>query len=85
MGQIIAQKMSEEAAEGGASAIAGCGRVRSVGLDVIEEAGDRIGVQIAESQRCNIPTIATCNKLEEELQHVSVGTHGMHASAALAR
>ena len=43
--------MLEEAAEGGAPAIAGGGRVRSVDLDVIEEASDRVDVQIAELQR----------------------------------
>jgi hypothetical protein len=39
--QIIADQMLEKAADGGAPAVAGGGRVLALGLDVIEEARDR--------------------------------------------
>src|ERR1019366_352838 len=77
-------EMLEEAAEGGAPAIAGCGGVRSVGLDVIKEASDRVGVQIAERQRCDITAIPLCGELEQELQRIPIGANRVQARSALA-
>ena len=47
--QIVAEQMLEEAADRGAPAVARGGRVRALGLDVIEEVRDRVGVQVAQA------------------------------------
>jgi hypothetical protein len=59
--------MLEEAAEGSAPAIAGGGGVRAVDLDVIEEAGDRVDVEVTEPQRCDLSASAMCGEPNRSL------------------
>jgi hypothetical protein len=75
----------EEASDGGASAVAGHGRVQALGLEVIEEACDRVGVQVGKLQRGDTAPPTLCDELEQELERIPVGAHRMHARAALAR
>lgn len=77
--------MFEEAADCGASTVAGGRRVLTSGFDVIEEARDCVGIQIAQFQRGDTTTQALRDKLEQKLQRIPVGTHRVHACAALAR
>jgi hypothetical protein len=46
--------MLEEAADGGATTIAGRNGVRAVGFDVIKKSGDRLGIEIAQFQRSDL-------------------------------
>jgi hypothetical protein len=56
--------MLEETANGGAPAVARRGRVRPAALDVIEEAGDRVRVEIIDHQSGDVSTIALSGELE---------------------
>ena len=85
MGQIVADEMLEEAAEGSAPAIAGGGGVRAVDLDVIEEASDRVDVEVTGLQRCDLSASAMCGELEQELERIPIGADRMSAGPALAR
>jgi len=77
--------MLDEAAEGGTPAIAGGGRVRAVDLDVIEEAGDRVDVDVVEAQQRDLSASAMGDELEQELERVPVGADRMSARPALTR
>ena len=53
MRHVIADEVLEEAADGGAPAVpCGCG-VRPLGFDLVEKAGDRVGIQIDQLERGN--------------------------------
>ena len=84
-GQVMAQEMLEEAANGGTPAVARRRRVRAAGLDVIEEGGDRVRVERLQRQRREVPVVALCDELEQQLQRISVGTNGVGACPPLAR
>jgi len=75
----MAQEMLEEAANGGTRAVARRRRVRAAGLDVIEEGGDRVRVENLERQLRQVPAIALCDELKQQLQGISVGTNGVGA------
>lgn len=65
--------MLDEAVEGRAPVIAGGGGVRAVGVDVIEEAGDHVDVEVAEAQQRDLSASAKGGELEQELERVPVG------------
>lgn len=85
MRQIVTDEVLEEAADGGTAAVTCDGRVGPVGLDVIEEVTDRLGVEVAQFERGDAPTRALRNELEQQLQSVPVGADRMYAGAALTR
>ncbi len=76
--------MFEEAAEGGAPAVARGRRIRAVSFDVIEEGDDRVRVQVLESQRRDISALAVCRELEQKLHRIAVGSNRMRACPTLA-
>jgi len=77
--------MFEEAAEGGASAIAGGGGVRAIDFDVVEEASDCVDIQITELQRSDLPATPLSGELEQELERIPVSAHRVLAGPTLAR
>jgi hypothetical protein len=84
-GQVIAQQMLEEAADGGTPAVARRCRVRAAGLDVIEEDSDRVRVESLDHQCREVPVMALCDEFEQQLQRISVGTNSVGACPSLAR
>src|SRR5260370_11310249 len=76
--------MFEEAAEGGAPAVARGRRIRAVSFDVIEEGDDRVRVQVLEGQRRDISALAVCRELEQKLHRIAVGSNRMRACPTLA-
>jgi hypothetical protein len=63
----MAQEMLEEAANGGTPAVPRRRRVRAAGLYVIEEGGDRVRVESLQSERREVPVIALCDELKQQL------------------
>jgi hypothetical protein len=84
MVQIVAQKMLEEASDGGPTTVAGCGRVGSVGLKMIEKSCNQVGIEIVERQRGDHATVTLRGKLEQELERIAIRARRMRARAALA-
>ena len=52
---------------------------------MIEEVGDRVGVEIAELQRCDLPGTPLSGELEQQLERIAVGAHGVPARPTLTR
>jgi hypothetical protein len=63
--QVVAQEVPEEAAQRGAPAVAGRGRVGAAGLEVVEEGRHGVGVQVAQLQRGDVPV--PCQEPEQGL------------------
>jgi len=84
MVQVIAQEMLEKAANRGPTAVSGCDRVGTFGLDMIEKSGNPVGIEIIKSQRGDGATLMLRDKLQQEFERIAVRADRMGARASLA-
>ena len=77
--------MLEEAAKRGTAAVARRGGVGPSALEMIEEPGDGVGVEILQHKRGDLAAASPGNELKQQLERVAIGARRMWARAALAR
>ena len=83
--QVVAQQVLEESAYRGAPAIARGGGVRPCCLDVIQDAGHRVGIEIVQLQAGDAPAALFSDERQQQRQRVAVGAHRVHAGTSLPR
>ena len=83
MRQIVAQEVLEEATDRRPAAIACRSAIRSLHLDVIQEARYRIGINVTKLQGRNPFAALLGDESEQHRQRIAVGTDGVDACTSL--
>ena len=75
---------AEHGVQRGEAGVAGADGVAALGLEVVQEGADELGVEVLELQPGRRPAGLLCGEGQEQLEGVPVGGHGVGAGLALA-
>ena len=84
LGGMAERSEPEHGVQRGEAGVAGADGVGALGLEVIQEGADELGVEILELQPGRRPAGLLRGEGQEQLEGVPVGGHGVRAGLALA-